>query len=52
MSQVEETEHGGTPAYTLADAPADDEPFDPEDIRGLEDEPLVPHDEVARRLQR
>ena len=33
----------------LANAPADDEPFDPADLGEDEDEPLIPHEEVVRR---
>jgi hypothetical protein len=33
----------------LANAPDDDEPFDPSDLDGVEDEPLIPHEEVVRR---
>ena len=33
----------------LANAPEDDEPFDPADIEGIDDEPLIPHEEVVRR---
>jgi gamma-glutamylcysteine synthetase len=33
----------------LAFAPEDDEPFDAADIAGVEDEPLVPHEEVAQQ---
>ncbi len=34
----------------LENAPEDDEPFDPADIEGDDDEPSIPHDEVKRRL--
>lgn len=34
----------------LANAPPDDEPFDPADLDGAEDGPLIPHEEVVRRL--
>jgi len=33
----------------LANAPVDDEPFDPTDIEGTDDEPLIPHAEVVQR---
>ena len=33
----------------LANAPDDDEPFDPEDIAGTAEEPLIPHAEVVQR---
>jgi len=33
----------------LANAPVDDEPFDPADLKEDEDEPLIPHEEVVRR---
>ncbi len=33
----------------LANAPDDDEPFDPSDIEGIDNEPLIPHEEVVRR---
>jgi hypothetical protein len=32
----------------LASAPPDDEPFDPADLEGTGEGPLVPHDEVMR----
>jgi hypothetical protein len=32
----------------LANAPADDEPFDPTDLEGTDDEPLIPHAEVVQ----
>ncbi len=32
----------------LASAPPDDEPFDPADLEGTDEGPLVPHDEVMR----
>lgn len=51
LQAIEETDQG-TPAYTLENAPLDDEPFDPVDVSGLEDEPLIPHEEVVRRLLR
>jgi hypothetical protein len=34
----------------LDNASVDDEPFDPSDIEGDDDEPPVPHHEAARRL--
>jgi len=33
----------------LANAPEDDEPFDPSDIEGTDEEPLIPHAEVVQR---
>lgn len=35
----------------LANAPLDDEPFDPADLEGVDEEPLIPHHEVIRRLR-
>jgi len=32
----------------LANAPIDDEPFNPADLEGTDEGPLVPHDEVMR----
>ena len=37
-------------AILLANAPVDDEPFDPADLELDENEPLIPHDEVMRRF--
>jgi hypothetical protein len=34
----------------LANAPPDDEPFDPADLDEVEDGPLIPHEEVVRRI--
>ena len=51
LQAVEETEHGEE-AYTIENAPLDDEAFDPADIEGLENERLIPHEDVIRRLQR
>ncbi|HSY48765.1 MAG TPA: hypothetical protein VLC46_08140 [Thermoanaerobaculia bacterium] len=34
----------------LANAPADDEPFDPADLEGTDEEPLISHDEVVHSL--
>ena len=31
----------------LANAPADDEPFDPADLEGTDEGPLIPHAEVV-----
>ncbi len=36
----------------LANAPPDDEPFDPADLNGVEDEPLIPHEEVIRHFRK
>ena len=33
----------------LANAPEDDEPFDPSEIEGIDEEPLIPHSEVVQR---
>ncbi len=33
----------------LANAPIDDEPFDPSDLEGDDDEPSIPHHEVVGR---
>ena len=33
----------------LANAPEDDESFDPMDLDGTDDEPLIPHAEVVQR---
>ena len=37
-------------AYSLDNAPIDDEPFDPADLDGVETDPVLSHDEVKRRL--
>lgn len=36
----------------LANAPPDDEPFDPADLDGTGEGPLVPHEEVVRRFRK
>lgn len=36
-------------AILLANAEDDDESFDPDDIEGIEGEPLIPHEEVVTR---
>lgn len=33
----------------LENAADDDEPFDPADIEGIDDEPRIPHEEVVRQ---
>ncbi len=35
----------------LANAPEDDEPFDPADLDGTDEGPLIPHDEVVRSFR-
>jgi hypothetical protein len=35
----------------LDQAPIDDEPFDPADLDGDDDEPSIPHEEAMRRLR-
>jgi hypothetical protein len=35
----------------LASAPADDEPFDPADLEGADEGPLISHDEVVRSFR-
>jgi hypothetical protein len=35
----------------LANAPIDDEPFDPADLEGTDEGPLIPHAEVMRGFQ-
>jgi hypothetical protein len=35
----------------LANAPLDDEPFDPSDLEGTDEGPLIPHAEVMRGFQ-
>jgi hypothetical protein len=35
----------------LENAPIDDEPFDPADLEGDDDEPSIPHEEAMRRLR-
>jgi|GEM_PF-1555395 len=39
------------PRFTIENAPIDDEPFDPSEIEGSGDEPLIPHEDVARRFR-
>jgi hypothetical protein len=36
----------------LANAPLDDEPFDPADLEGTGEGPSIPHEEVVRRFRR
>lgn len=36
----------------LANAPPDDEPFDPADLDGTGEGPFIPHEEVVRRLRK
>ena len=40
-------QHAGALEVLLANAPADDEPFDPADIEGTDEGPLIPHAEVV-----
>jgi hypothetical protein len=40
----------GAPEILLANAPADDEPFDPADLDGTDERPLIPHAEVVQRF--
>lgn len=43
-------EHPADPLQILlANAPEDDEPFDPSDIAGDDDAPSIPHREVVQR---
>jgi hypothetical protein len=35
----------------LADVPIDDEPFDPSDLEGDDNEPSVPHEEIVRQFR-
>jgi hypothetical protein len=35
----------------IENAPIDDEPFDPADLEGDDDEPSIPHEEAMRRLR-
>ena len=35
----------------LANASADDEPFDPADLEGADEGPLIPHDEVVHSFR-
>jgi hypothetical protein len=39
------------PGYTIENAPVDDEPFDPSEIEGSDDEPLISHEDVVRRFR-
>ncbi len=39
------------PRHTIENAPIDDEPFDPSEIEGSDDDPLTPHEDVARRFR-
>lgn len=36
----------------LANASVDDEPFDPADLEGIGEGPLIPHEEVARSFRK
>lgn len=36
----------------LANAPVDDEPFDPSDLDGTGEGPLIPHDDVVSRFRK
>jgi hypothetical protein len=35
----------------LANVPIDDEPFDPADLEGDDDEPSVPHEQIVRQFR-
>jgi hypothetical protein len=35
----------------LANVPIDDEPFDPADLEGDDDEPSIPHEEIVRQFR-
>jgi hypothetical protein len=35
----------------LANVPIDDEPFDPSDLEGDDNEPSVPHEEIVRQFR-
>jgi hypothetical protein len=35
----------------LANVPIDDEPFDPSDLDGDDDEPSIPHEEIVRQFR-
>jgi len=35
----------------LANVPIDDEPFDPSDLEGDDDEPSIPHEEIVRQFR-
>lgn len=35
----------------LENAPIDDEPFDPADLEGDDDEPSIPHEEIVRQFR-
>jgi len=46
-------EHPVDPLLTLlANAPVDDEPFDPADLDGTGEGPLVPHEEVVHSFRK
>jgi hypothetical protein len=38
-------------AALLVNAPVDDEPFDPSDLEGDDNEPSVPHEEIVRQFR-
>lgn len=38
-------------AVLLANVPIDDEPFDPSDLEGDDDEPSIPHEEIVRQFR-
>jgi hypothetical protein len=35
----------------LENVPIDDEPFDPSDLEGDDDEPSIPHEEIVRQFR-
>jgi hypothetical protein len=35
----------------LVNVPIDDEPFDPSDLEGDDDEPSIPHEEIVRQFR-
>jgi len=38
-------------AVLLANVPIDDEPFDPSDLEGDDDEPSIPHEEIVQQFR-
>ncbi len=49
LEAIQEEDH---PSYSLDDAPADDEPFAPSEVEGLDEQAILSHEDVKGRLAR